>query len=93
MCLVERGSICPVSMTALGLGGYARTSHTPYPSREGRFGYLFLVGNEWFVVWGGFPSREGIKGCVTVRGADWDEMILLLFGEEVSVGFGRLLLV
>ena len=28
----------------------------------GRFGWLFLVGNEWFE-WGGFPSREGIEGC------------------------------
>ena len=37
------------------LGGYARVSHTPGPSREGRLGYRFLVGNEW-IVWGGFPS-------------------------------------
>ena len=37
---------------------------------------------------GCFPSREGIKGCVTVRGAVWAEMFLLLFGEEVFLGFG-----
>ena len=42
-------------------------------------GRMFLVGNEWFV-WVGFPSWEGIKGCVTVRSAAGDEMFLLLFG-------------
>ena len=26
-----------------GLGGYVRTSHTPCPSREGRFGRCFLI--------------------------------------------------
>ena len=30
------------------LGGCAQTSHTPCPSREGRFGRCFLVGNERF---------------------------------------------
>ena len=107
---------CGVSwlwVVVFGLGGYARTSHTPVPSREGRFGCLFLVGNgglsvedsplkrggldaaflvgNGWVVWGGFPSREGIKGCVTVRGAVWAEVILLLFGEEVFLCFGWLL--
>ena len=28
-----------------------------------------------------------------VRGAAWDEMILLLFGEEVFLGFGWMLLI
>ena len=77
-------------MAAFDLGGCAQTSHTPCPSQEGSFGCLLLIGNEW-IVWGGFPSREGIKGCVMVRGAGWDEVFLLLFGEEVSVGFGWLL--
>ena len=36
----------------------------------------------------GFPSREGIKGCVTVKSAGWVEVFLLLFGEEVSFSFG-----
>ena len=40
---------------------------------------MFLVGNEG-VVWVGFPSGEGIKGCVMVRGGGWDEEFLLLFG-------------
>ena len=40
------------------LGGCARTSHTPCPSREGRFGCLFLVGNERFVVFG-IPLLSG----------------------------------
>ena len=40
-----------------------------------------------------FPSREGIKGCVTVRGAAGVEMILLLFGEEVSVSFRWMFLI
>ena len=31
------------------------------------------------------PLERGLKGCVMVRGAVWDEIILLLFGEEVSV--------
>ena len=30
---------------------------------------------------------------MTVRGAGWAEMILLLFGKEVSVGFGWLFLI
>ena len=55
-------------MDAFDLGGYARTLHTPGPSREGRFGSYLLVGNEVFE-WSGFPSREGIKGCVMVRSA------------------------
>ena len=42
---------------------------------------------------GVFPSREGIKGCVTVRGAVWDEMFLLLFGDVVFLGFGWMLLI
>ena len=33
------------------LGGCAQASHTPCPSREGRFGCCVLVGNEWFMVW------------------------------------------
>ena len=37
-------------MTVFDSGVCARTSHTPGPSREGRFGCLFLVGNERFVV-------------------------------------------
>ena len=41
------------------LGGSAQASHTPDPSREGRFGGWVLVGNKWFMV----------------RGAVWDEMI------------------
>ena len=32
---------------------------------------------------GCFPSREGTKGCVTVRGEVWDKMFLLLFGRGV----------
>ena len=36
------------------------------------------------------PSREGIKGCVMVRGAVWVEVFLLLFGEAVFLGFGWL---
>ena len=49
-----------------------------------------LFGNEWFVALC-FPSREGIEGCVMVRGAVWGEMFLLLFGEVVFLGFGWLL--
>ena len=33
-----------------------------------------------------FPSGEGIKGCVTVRGAVWAEVFLPLFGEVVFLG-------
>ena len=39
-------------------------------------GCCFLLGNEII-----------IKGCVTVRGVGWDEVLLLLFGEVVSVRF------
>lgn len=48
---------------------------------------MLLIGNGW-VVWGGFPSREGIVGCVTMRGAVWVEVFLLLFGEVAFLGFG-----
>ena len=62
--------------------------HTPpAPLERGDLGCCFFVGNEWFVAWG-FPSREGIKGCVTVRSAAWGEMFLLLFGDVVFLGFG-----
>ena len=73
-------------MTALILGSCARTSHTPGPSEEGSFEMLlfYLIMND---LWRGcFPSREGIKGCVMVRGAGWGEMILLLFGGVVFLG-------
>ena len=46
---------------------------------------MLLIGNGW-VVWGGFPSREGIVGCVTMRGAVWVEVFLLLFGEVAFLG-------
>ena len=52
--------------------------------------FFFLVMSDLCVV---FPSREGIKGCVTVRGAVWDEMFLLLFGDVVFLGFGWMLLI
>ena len=48
---------------------------------------MLRIGNGW-VVWGGFPSREGIEGCVTMRGAVWAEVLLLLFRKEVFLGFG-----
>ena len=47
MCLVEQGGVCLLWVDAFDLGGYARTSHTPSPSREGRLEMLFLIGNEW----------------------------------------------
>ena len=37
-----------------------------FPLERGGLWCLFLVGNERFVALG-FPSREGIEGCVTVR--------------------------
>lgn len=48
--------------------------------------FFFLVMSDLCVV---FPSREGIKGCVMMRGAGCDEMIF----EVVSVDFGWLLLI
>ena len=81
-----RGSILRLRVDAFGVGGCARTSHTPGPSGEGRLRccVLLVMRDLWR---GSFPSREGIKGCVTVRCAAWDECFLLLFGEEVSVSF------
>ena len=71
-------------MVIFDLGGYALTSHTPDPSQEGRLGCLFLFGSESF---DGLisPLERGLKGCVTERGADWDEIVLLLL---VEVFFG-----
>ncbi len=52
---------------------------------------FYLIMND---LWRGcFPSREGIKGCVMVRGAGCDEMFLLLFGDVVFLGFGWMLLI
>ena len=34
-------------VVALGLGGSARASHTPSPSREGRLGRRFLEEYDW----------------------------------------------
>ena len=48
--------------------------------------FFFLVMSDLCVI---FPSREGIKGCVMMRGAGCDEMIF----EVVSVDFGWLLLI
>ena len=48
--------------------------HTPAPLERGDFGWCYILGNKWFVVWD-FPSWEGMKGCVTVRSAGWVEMI------------------
>ena len=55
------------------LGGCARASHTPGPSREGRFGRCFLVGSERF------------DGMVSpLERGDWDGTFLFV-GEEFSV--------
>ena len=67
--------------------------HTPpAPLERGGLRCLFLVGSERF---DGMvsPLERGLKGCVTVRGAVWAEVFLLLFGEEVFLGFGWLLLI
>ena len=37
------------------------------------------------------PLERGLKGCVTVRGAGWDEIVFLLFGDVAFLGFGWLL--
>ena len=42
-------------VVVFGVRGCARASHTPGPSREGRFENCVLFGNEWFE-WSGFPS-------------------------------------
>ena len=46
--------------------------------------FLLVMSGLWYV---GFPSGEGIEGCVMVRSAVWVEVFLLLFGEEVSVKY------
>ena len=40
--LEERGSICQRLVIAFDLGSYARTSHTPGPSQEGRLKCCFF---------------------------------------------------
>ena len=71
-----------------------RRRHTPPGPSLGRGGsgaaFLLVMSDLWRV---GFPSREGIKGCVTVRSEVWAEVFLLLFGEEVSVSFGWMFLI
>ena len=77
-------------MDAFGVGGCAWASHTPDPSLgRGDFGSCVLFGNERFECVR-FPSREGIEGCVTVKGSAGAEMILLLFGDVVFLSFGWL---
>ena len=63
--------------------------HTPpAPLERGGLGacYLLVIGG----LCGGFPLLRGDKGCVTARGAGWDEVILLLFGGVVFLVFGWL---
>ncbi len=49
--------------------------HTPpAPLKRGALDAVFLFGNERFEC-DVFPSREGIEGCVTVRGAAGDKML------------------
>ena len=52
----------------------------------------FLFGNEW-VECEVSPLERGLKGCVTVRCAGWDEIVFLLFGDVAFVGFWWLLLI
>mgnify|MGYP006868417800 FL=1 len=62
-------------MDAFGVGGCAWASHTPDPSLgRGDFGSCVLFGNERFECVR-FPSREGIEGCVTVKGSARDEVL------------------
>ena len=64
-----------------------RRDTPPVPLERGGSGAAFLL--VMSDLWRGcFLSGEGIEGCVTVRGAAWVEMFLLLFGEEVFLGFG-----
>ena len=48
---------------AFGVGGYAHTSHTPDPSREGRFENCVLFGNEW-VDGDVSPLERGLRGVL-----------------------------
>ena len=48
--------------------------------------FLLVMSGLWYV---GFPSGEGIEGCVMVRGAVWFEE----FFEVVSVGFEWMFLI
>ena len=53
-------------------GSCAQTSHTPTPLKRGDLDVCFFLVMRG--LWrGGCPSREGIKGCVMVRGAAGDE--------------------
>ena len=49
-----------------------RRDTPPTPLWDGEVGSYVLFDDERFMAWG-FPSREGIKGCVTGRGAVWAE--------------------
>ena len=53
-----------------------RRDTPPVPLERGGSGAAFLL--VMSDLWRGcFLSGEGIEGCVTVRGAAWDEMFLL----------------
>ena len=51
-----------VSVTALGLGGCAQTSHTPAPLERGelRCCFLFVNEGEWLVS----PLERGLRGVL-----------------------------
>ena len=53
---------------------------------------FFLIENKYFEC-SVSPLERGLKGCVTVRGAGWVKIILLLFFEVVFLGFGWMLLI
>ena len=64
----------------------------PAPLKRGGWDVVFLFGNEW-VECEDSPLERGLKGCVTERGAGWDEIVLLLFGDVAFLGFGWLFLI
>ena len=58
-----RGATLGLRVVAFDLGSCAWTSHTPGPSREGRFENCVLFGNEW-VDGDVSPLERGLRGVL-----------------------------
>ena len=68
------GCICRLWEVALGLGGYARASHTPAPLQKGALNTAFLFENKRFG-YDVFPLEWGLRGVLRRGGGGGVEII------------------
>ena len=80
--LVLQGGICQTLVVALGFRRLCADVTHPRPLSRGEIWnacFLLVMSDLWRV---GFPSREGIEGCVMVRGAGWADGLREAIGRD-----------